>query len=65
MAERPTAAEMLFHPFVLMKNPKAMQESIEAAKLMQSHISLKSSIMQSQTLGFGGPKQKELFYPAP
>ena len=31
---RPTAEELLYHPFVLLKNPKALQESMEAAKLM-------------------------------
>jgi hypothetical protein len=36
-----------------MKNPKALQESLEAAKLMQSHISFKSSIWNSGV--FGGP----------
>ncbi|CDW84848.1 mitogen-activated protein kinase kinase kinase 3-like [Stylonychia lemnae] len=40
--KRPTAQELLYHPFVLMKNPKALQESMEAAKLMQNRISQQS-----------------------
>jgi hypothetical protein len=38
-----------------MKNPKALQESIEAAKLLQSHISIHiSSINCSNMFNSGG-----------